>query len=394
MAAISWELLGRSAQRTLARRGERLWLGLGLLGPLAICTWTILKPFNLLQAYHNLQQCAIWLAGWYTALPILYACSVWLRPQPAGEEDLRHLPLSARHFLLARAAELTLTPLRCAALTLPLWFIVLAYVRVPYTQQRVMEEWVWWGDVVTVHWGVRLAWVTVALLGAILLPAATALLIHETVRPMFARLALLLGPALLVYALTRFTPEQLRVPYSTVRALYAPAFWGVALILLGGVLLAGWLRPRTRLALAAMLAILAVAAFAAPRFGGAVGRDIQRTAGLTLRTVHLADLWTLQHLSAPRNVRLLFDRSTSAVLLKWRDLPPEPAYPQMDGYDWDAPELQAYRKQMEARHAAYARLPRVPMWVGAGLWPLLVALAGWGGLLLAAGRPREAGAGQ
>jgi hypothetical protein len=395
---FNWEVIRRSARRLLAQRFERGATVIGLLGPLLICGWTVARPFDLRQSYHHLLQCLIWLTAWYVLFSLLYVVLVWLRPRRHREgEDLAHLPLPATHLLLQRALELGLVPVRCLLLTLPLFLIVLAYIGVPYGEQWSAREWSWsTGDEVQLLWLARVGWASANLVTATLLPLGIALAIGETVRNMFARLMLLIFPALGLYALLRFYDEHFRLPYRSTVAYDAGWFLLLPATVLMLLTFGGLLRPRQRITAALAIVLIAGLAYGIPRIDHPATQVMRSsiTTRQALRSVHYSAVWLAGSVSPTRNVRLLMDRLHSNVLLQSGSLPPEPQYPAYEDYNSnEANETAAheraiveYQVQMKAYEQAYANQPRIPIWFGAGLLPLLIPLLLLSGLMLGAHR--------
>jgi len=392
---VSWELLSRDSRRLL--RGQLRMILLGLAGPLALCLYTLLRPFDLRQGYHNLQQYAIWLAAWYVAFPELYALLHWARPAAAREgADTRHLPLSQLHFFLKRAAELCLVPLCCAALTLPLWLAVLLYTGVPYGEQWSNPSWSFTlGDELYTLWPARVAMVALVLAGATLLPLALALVIDETVFFMPARAALLLGAtAGMYFAVRRLEYTYFRMCYRQTRGYDVLSFLAPIALWLLFVLAVGLLTPRWRLALG-IASFAAVALFFTWPHLRPEPFPLSPTPpyALEFHDARMALSYCAGHLSPVKNVRLAFDSLDSNVLLAPHGTPREPQYPDSSEYGGDDAKYQvayqAYQRAEDAYQQAYSALPRIAMWVGAGLYPLLLPLLAFAGLTLGFARRRD-----
>lgn len=392
---ISWEVLRRSADRMLAQRFERGATVVGIVGPLLICGWTVARPFDLRQSYHHLVQCLIWLAAWYTLFALIYVVLTWLRPRQHREgEDLAHLPLPAAHFLVQRAMELGLVPLRCLLLSLPLWIIVLAYIGIPYGEQWVASEWTWAGAEVPLLWIARIGWSTMNLFAATLIPIGVGLLINENVRSAVPRILLLILPPAGLYVLIHFYPEHFRMPYRTNIGYSAGWFLLVIpLSILVLILLGDLVSRRLRFAIAFLTGLLMLASVFLPRLGS---KDHAPNYAMypALRCMLYSSIWLAGHMDPPHNVRLLMDSLQSNVLLVNGPLPVEPdlsnIYYEDEGYPPGEAEYAAkydeYQKQYEAYVKRVASLPRIAMWFGAGLMPVLIPLLIFAGLMLGARR--------
>lgn len=406
---VSWELLRVDARRTLAAQG--VWLCLALAVPLGLCAYTILRPFDLRGAYHQLVQLAIWLAAWYTLLPLLYAVAAWLRPpRREADADLRHLPLSDLHFLLRRWIEIGLLPLTGLLLSLPAWLITLAYVDLPYGQQWAAQEWLWSSEGwFTNLWALRILWVSLSLAGGMLLSLGVVCWLDDSLPLGLLRIPVLLGllaasylacarlaagyglwtgaygPLIMCYRQTR--------GYSLVAFLLPPLLL-MLLLLLSGLLARGW---RIGIMLLAGLGAGVVLLMPLLPYGDLLplreridtrwGRDLRQGVA-----------WSLGHVSAPKGVRLLFDSFRSNVLLAEGEAPLEPAWPDMEPDPNLSPEANArrgdaayaqYQADMRTYEARVAKLPRLALWVGAGLWPGLSGLLTLAGLALGHARRRR-----
>jgi hypothetical protein len=388
--AISWEVLRRSARRMLAQRFERGATAVGVVGPLLICGWTVARPFDLRQSYHHLVQCLIWLAAWYTLFAMFYIVLTWMRPRRHREgEDLAHLPLPATHFLVQRAIELGLVPLRCLALSLPLWFIVIAYIGIPYGEQWVDSAWTWAGAEVPLLWVARIGWSTANLLAATLLPLGVALLISETVRSAATRILLLVLPAAGLYLLVRFYEEHFRMPYRATVGYPAGWFLLVPLLLLCALTAGQLISVRVRLALLTVAGMLAVSGAFLLHTDNLNYRNRVYKADPMLRCFKYSAVWLAGQMDPPHNVRLLMDSLQSNVLLVNGPVPTAPDYAAMfpdANYDEAGYKKQHddYQEQYELYEKRVAAMPRIAMWFGAGLMPLLVPLLSFAGLMLGA----------
>jgi hypothetical protein len=399
---VAFELLRVDARRCLSAQPG--WLLAGVAGPLALCLHTILRPFDLRASYGHLVQCAIWLAGWYTAFTIFYTVAGWLRPlRPEAEAELRHLPLGPLHFLLRRWIELGLLPLVTLVLSLPFWLAVLAYSGVPYGQQWAAEEWLWnTGGTFLNLWSARVIWATLAMVGGLLLPLGFVLWLDATLRPALLRIPALLGLAIGGY----FGVARLAAGYGQWSADYGPlimcyrqtrGYHTTAFLLAPGALLllallSGLLPRGLRIGLALLAGLGAAVLLLLPLLPRGDLLPLREALDTPcLRDLRQGVAFSLGHLSAPKNVRLIFGSLRSNVLLTPGASVIEPAYPYMESDPKlsEAENSQRWEKAYSAYQAAmgsYARqisaLPRLPLWFGAGLWPLLLGLLAPLGILL------------
>jgi len=161
------------------------------------------------------------------------------------------------------------------------------------------------------------------------------------------------------------------------------------LILLGGLLSARW---RARWAIA--IALLAIGGVFIPRVHYLPVFKATYYWRPALRCIEYSSIWLAGHADAPRNVRLCMDSLESNVLLVNGSVPAEPSYDEITAASGagvaDEAEYQRRYQEYERREDTYqkqvAALPRIPLWFGAGLMPLLLPLLIFGGLMLGARR--------
>lgn len=369
-AGYSWELLGRRAVRTLERQGG--WLLFGFLGAALIASYLMFQPLQLDRGVVEARKAAMFLAAWLLAFSELYLLAAWLGPRAQAEErDLAHTPLPAGQFFLHRLLDLGAVPLANLLLCLPLYWIVLVYVGLPYGEGAGVRDWwrymYWEEQTAGDHnpWGVRVALVFVNLCCAVLLPLACAMLLDLALR--WAPLRAIALPAVTLGSY--FLIRQPQVRYDLFRFAYKQSrgfeAWPFILIFALMVLLpfvVARLSARGRVWLcAAFAAVVLLATVLVFAQGKLPGKHTTARLREALGDGRYALAYFYGHLSPAENIDLLFNNYPTNVLLS-------------DQY-------------------AHNLIPRrVALWIGAGLYPPLLCVLALGGMWLgAATRPRRAG---
>jgi hypothetical protein len=431
---VNWELLRREAQRLLA--GQPAWLAVGLAGPLLIALYSLFRPGGNADHAGHVLYAARLLADWHLFFGLAYSLNAWLGQQTATERALLHLPLSPVHFALRRLLHTSGIPLLTAALSLGPWLAVVIRYWDPYAaSSNWTDSYFYMPDPPGTLWLARIAWTTAAILGAALLPAALAAWL-DTLDPVPAlRCVLLLGTAASGWLLTKLLQGMSYdaqygwsgYGYGSFSMNYRQgdgvAMWpyllAVAQVLVLPVLY-GYLRPAWRWAIVALPIALLGLILAREFTPGPVKRVLRPVLALTgYRDARYAEALLLGHLSPPVNIQLLLERYWSNVLFRGAapfpeprepepQYPPEPEYPaHLGSYNADDPAWQAYDASMERWNAETApqrkqheqalnqyrvdsaryeaqkeHWPRLPLWVGAGLYPLLLPVWAVAGMLL------------
>jgi hypothetical protein len=428
---INWELLRHEAGLILHRQPG--WLAIGLGGPLVITGYTLLRPWTPQHGVRDLLQAALFLCDWNILFALVYACIAWLRPgQEKSERELLHLPLSTTHFTLRRSMHSGSVPLAAAVLSLAVWLVLLCYYRLPYGVGGDLQRWMWMsGDEQANPWRPRVLWLALAILSSALLSAAFVAWLEELVPARYVRCVLLLGIPVGLYFAVRLASGSYDPTYGysygpflmNYRQTRGVGPWPYAVLLalcIGGPVLIGWLRPFGRWLLLALPVLLfgglmlwrllpvEVRVPLSPLTSAMLGRDTRYAAALFIG-----------HLSPPRNARLLLDSYPSNVLFSSGTPLIEPNWPQspellpepLAGEYRNPAEFIAahaeYERQAEAAdaryqqdqrnyeteyaryEASYAAAPRLALWVGAGLYPLLLPLWAFIGLCLGIAARRE-----
>jgi len=347
---VNWELLRRRARHRLAQQPG--WIVAGVLGPLAISCWAILTPFDIRAEYNDFRRAAIVLCACYVTFAAVYAIQHWLRPASDNEdEELKLAPLSALQFFLHRSADLCALPLFCMLLTLPLYGVLLLYVGDPYSSGSA-DTWFfnwshgYWEAAGTNPWSWRVFFISLDLLAATLLPLSLAVLLNETVGWRLLRVLLLIAlPAGLWFAVERAQYDYFRMCYKQTRGHDPWPYAGVFLILLLLPFILGFFKARGRVLFGLLLAALLLFGAALPFLtNDAPGGLIDVPAiGRVMGDLRYALAYFAGHLSLDKNIGLLLDRYQSAVLTT--DITAGNLIPQ-----------------------------RVAIWVGAGLYPPLIAV--------------------
>jgi hypothetical protein len=431
---VNWELLRREGGQLLARQPG--WLAVGLAGPLLITFYTMLRPWRPGLTLHNLLQAALFFSAWSILFQLCYTLAAWLRPrQEQAERELLHLPLSTVHFALRRLQQTSLLPLAAALLALPLWGVLLFYCRLPYGIGADQQSWSWSGEWISDPWWVRVAWLVACQLSGTLLCSALAAWLEALTALRYLRCLLLLAIPVGLYFVIELAYGWSRgsglawsagwssdygpliMNYRQTRGVSPWPYLALLALCLTGPLLMGWLRPAGRWVLlclpvllcGTLLLLRAMPVGQLPLLRASTGRDLRYAGALFIG-----------HLSPPRNMRLLFGSDPSNLLFKghatasppvkpaYPQLPPEPDYPAQydetsaeyrayvqadDKWQSDtAAEREAYSRAMDAYYAAdeayeaqKEHWPRLALWVGAGLYPLLLPLWAVAGLLLGIG---------
>lgn len=352
-AVVNWELFRKRTRRRLAAQPG--WIVTGVLGPLIICCLAILRPFVLRAEYQYFRQAAILLCAWYLGFAVLYAIQHWLRPAGDNdEEDLQPAPLSALQFFLHRSADLCALPLLCMLLTLPLFVVLLIYYGNPYNSgsaQNPYYGWYlgYWDARGTNPWSWRVFFIGLNVMAATLLPLSFSVLLNETVNWRPLRVILLIAlPVGLWFVVRRTEYDYFRMSYHQTRGVAAWPYAAVFAVLVLLPFLLGLLKARGRVLLAALLAVVVLAGAALPFVNNVGGTDVPwvPAIGRVLGDMRYALGYFAGHLSLDKNIGLLLDRYQSAVLTT--DVTAGNLIPQ-----------------------------RVAMWVGAGLYPPLIAVLGF-----------------
>jgi len=357
---ISWELIGWRIRYTLARQQTALLLG--LVGPTLIIGWTIFMPLNLLTVQESLRHALYLLAAWYILFTEVYVLIVWLRPrQQRDEEQLEHLPLSATQFFIHRFIDVALIPIAVAILSLPLFLVLLVYVGVPYTMRHELSYtlrvddtgsgYITWARLPT-PWGWRMFFVGLNLISATFLPLMLAMLLERLISWTPARAIMLLGlTAATYFVIKRAVYEYFYVCYRQTRGYNPVPFVLVFLLLLLIPFLISWLTPRGRIALGVALAVLIGALALLPYLQhGLPGQRTTATIRDALGDTRYALGYYICHFSPKENISLLLYSYTSSVLID--------------------------------NHRKGDLIPRrVSVWVGAGLYPPLICVLAFTGML-------------
>lgn len=347
---LNWELMHKRVRQRLARQPG--WIVIGVLGPLILTCWAILTPFDLRAEYYDFKRTAILLCAWYLGFAALYAITHWLRPAGDGDEDeLQPAPLSALQFFLHRSADLCALPLFCMLLTLPLYGVLLIYFGDPYNSASAGTPYYYYdlgfgNDASANPWSWRAFFLGLNVVAATWLPLSLGVLINETVNWRPLRVILLLAmPTGLWFVVERaeiYFRRSYRQTYGIEPWLYVVVF----AVLIALPFLFGFLKARGRLILATFLAVVLAAGAALPFVNNVGGADVPWVPAIGRALGHLRAVlgYFAGHLSLEKNVDLLLHRYQSMVLTT--DITPGNLIPR-----------------------------RVAMWVGAGLYPPLIALA-------------------
>ena len=360
--------------RTLAAEGKpgaNDRITAGVIGPLAVACWAILSPFDIRAEYGDFHRAAIVLCAWYISFAAIYAIQHWLRPASGTEDEgLQPAPLSAAQFFLHRAADVCALPLFCMLLTLPLYGIMLVYFGDPYSSGSADTWYYSWSQGYWDAGGINSWWLRVFFIGlnvaaATLLPLSLIVVLQETVRYKPLRMILLIAlPTALWFAVERAEYDYFRMCYKQTRG---HDIWPYLLVLAVAVLLPfllGFLKARGRIVLGVLLALGLVFIAALPFLtddapGGLI--DVPAI-GRVMGDLRYALAYFAGHLSLDKNVTLLLDRYQSTVLFTGSSADGESAR-------------------------------RISIWVGAGIYPPLIAIVSflllWLGVALRRRHPTE-----
>lgn len=364
-ATYAWELLWRHAALQLRRQGG--WLVFGVAGLLVIALARVLRPFDLRNGLDAVQHTAVLFAAWYVGFALLHILNVWLAHRPGEQPQIdAHLPLPAGQFFLHRAMEQSVVPLLASLLTLPLFWVVLTYIGLPYGEDPSVEHWRVlgnWDDWVssTEPWGLRAMFLILILAACTLLPLALGAVLQEAVEWVPGRCVLLLGIPTGAFFLIRMVGDDCtRGAYRQTRGVSPWPFLAVFIAMLAVPFLVGLLGRRGRLILLALAAVAVLGAVALPMVKHAI--PVPRTTAT--RAAYLDTKYALGyflgHLSPKEDIDLVLHSYSSNVLT--------------DNHR---------RGDMIPQHVA--------LWVGAGVYPLGLPLLAfallWLGITL---RPRKA----
>ena len=348
-AGLSWEVLKRHAlQQLLSYPG---WVVAGLAGPVGISVWLLARPGGVREVFGHLQVTLNWLVAWYALFTVCWCVFHWLRPEREDRQPgLEAAPLPALQYFLHRSAGLAMVPLTALVLTLPLFLVMLLYTGDPYGSESgrlvysVRAGWEW-GEFPN-PWGLRMLFTGLNLAAATLIPLALGLLLQETVVRRWGRIVVQAAfvPALW-YVVSQAEYDYVRTCYKQTRG-HDPWVYAVTgLVLLVLPFLLGWLRRRGRAVLGVVLALVVVSVACLPFLAGIDSAWIPRLRD-ALGDGRFALAYFAGHLQPALNIDMLMHSFQSTVLLD--------------------------------DHLAGNVIPRrVALWVGAGLYPVLLPVAGF-----------------
>lgn len=364
-ATYAWELLWRHSALQVRRQGG--WLAVGIIGPLVITLAMLLRPFDLRSGLDIVQRTAVLFAAWYVGFALLHILNVWLAHRPGEQQHVEaHLPLPAGQFFLHRAVEQSVLPLLTGVLTLPLFWVVLTYIGLPYgedpgvRQWRIIGDWEDWASS-TEPWGLRAMFLILILAACTLLPLALGAVLQEAVEWVPGRCVLLLAVPTGAFFLIRIVGEDCcRGAYRQTRGISPWPFLAVFIALLVVPFLIGVLSRRGRMILLIAAAIIALSLLALPM----VKHQLPGVRTAAMRVAYLDAKYALGyflgHLSPKENIDLVLHSYSSNVLTNNRRV-----------------------GDMIPQHVA--------LWVGAGVYPLGLPLLAfallWLGITM---RPRRA----
>jgi hypothetical protein len=367
--SYSVEVLWRvTLQRVAQNRGM---LTIGAVLPIALALARLAIPLELRNVFDQLQLYTKVLALYYLGFSVVYLCSLWLNPKRHVEEqELAVLPLPASQELLQRILDHLLLPLLVFALSLPGYLAVLAFAGIPYgqapenTSYLVSNNWDTWAE-----WHEPFAWraffAVLILLSSVLLPLALGILLDELIAAPLWRIPLLVGiPVGAFFLIRHVSDEYLRYSYKQYRGLSPAAFVIVFALLLITPFVLGYAGPRLRrwLGLGAALLMLFGAALPLLRYH-LPGDHTTSTLRNLLGDGRYALGYFTCHLSPVLNLDLIFNSYASNLMLN--------------------------------NHRPHDLIPHhVAIWVGAGLYPVMIPLLAIGlyffGAALRLGRPPQA----
>jgi hypothetical protein len=409
------------------------WLAVGLAGHLLIALYTLFRPWLALRAQNNLLQAALFFAAWNMLYGVIYVCAAWLRPkQEETEREQLHLPLSSAHFALRRLVQTSAVPLAAALLALPLFGVLLLYYQVPFGAEAAVVSWdlarnghdanPWWG---------RMLWIGLSILSAALMPPALAAWLDAFTPSRYLRCILMLGVPAGMYYATRlaygwdyatgavwgwdYYYGPLVMNYRQTRGVSPWPYLALLTVVILLPVAIGWLRPVWRWALL-LLPVCLLSAFMLRKALPEEIRQVFRPYSTALfgRDTRYAAALFVGHLSTPKDMRMLMWTYPSNVLIGTPHPVYEPAYPAypdelsvsapsesdfpntaayhaaLERHNQEQAAAQAtyeqaekdYRAALEQYEAANRRMPRLPLWVTAGLYPLFFPLWAIAGLVL------------
>lgn len=350
LAGFSWEVLVKHTRAQLGR--QQGWIVAGLTGPVLVTAYAIISPFEIRAAFFDFRRAALLLAAWYVLFAGYYVLWHWLRPHSARKNDeMTHTPLPAVQFMLHRSSDLCALPLLAALLSFPLYGAMLLYFGDPYNSGS-SATWAYgwfhgyWYAKTLNPWAWRVFFIGLNIAAATLLPLSIGVLLQETTSWKPGRIGLFCAiPAALYYVVERGETMYFRMCYRQTRGYEPWAYIIVFAIIVLMPLLLGWLKPNGRRLLAVALMVTIVAFSLLLLLTQPYSNEADWLA--SLRDIFGDFRFTLAyfigHLRLDLNIDLLLTRYQSNVLLD--DCMAGNGIPQ-----------------------------RVSMWVGAGIYPVLLAV--------------------
>jgi len=339
-AGLSWEVLRRHTLQQLARYPG--WVVFGIAGPVTLTIWLLVRPFDLRNVTHDLYNTVVYMLAWLVFFCVIFITYHWLRPPVATrDEGLDAAPLSALQYYLHRCSDICSVPLIVLLLTLPMFGVMLTFPGDPYASGS--NDWLWM-DVPNVWW-IWMFFVGLNFAAAVMVPLAGGLLLQETVANKGMRIAvLLLFPPLYWYVMYFADYHFLRMCYRQTRGHDPLPYILTGLAVLVLPFLMGVLRRRGRALIGWVLgltgAALGVLVFFSitPDTPGWLGgmRDAMGDARFALA-------YYAGHIQLEKNVEKIFFSYQSTVLF-------------------------------DDHHAGNLIPRRLSLWVGAGLYPVLLPL--------------------
>lgn len=180
---ISFELLGKRSSNLL--RTARGWLLAGLAGPLVISVAALMYPFQMAFHLTFLKTMLFITAGWYYLFASCWVIGNWFsRTKHNLDTEMGHTPLPRVQFLVHRMLDIVLIPAVTTLLTIPLFGIVLYYIGQPLTDWHEADRGLDPGD-----WTLRSILLLVVLVNTTLLATTLGILVQESCRTAWARVA-------------------------------------------------------------------------------------------------------------------------------------------------------------------------------------------------------------
>lgn len=342
---VNLEVLRNHAGRRLGN--QPAWLIAGLAVPLLWAACSIAAGYEVRQGFAFIMRSAKYLALWNAGFCWLYLTTFWLGRLSGGTEaEPEELPLTGYQRRLHYLIDLGLLPLLGALAACIIFPVLLVYTGEPYGHGAFEKSMFWVEGGIVNPWTWRMILVAGVILSGGGLVLAAGLLIDRLCP--WKPLAIALLPAagaLAHFAIRRGEWDFFRFTYRQTSG-YSPwLFLAVLATILAMLAIAAWAPRWLRWTVGGILAVL-IGALAVVAMAQHPGSHDPELAGLSRLAgdLRFVTAWFAGHLHPLLNISLLMESFPSSVVLE------------NPGSGADQPW-------------------RIPLWLGAGVYPLGICLA-------------------